>query len=104
MKQLKLKLTETESQNQELSSELKKLQREMKGSEDMISRGVQNKLETLFVDLSNEIISVFGQYQALNKKHDLSQIEVLEKQDGVRTDLAAIFKLIRRERVFEQLD
>ena len=72
MKQLKLKLTETEAQNQVLTAELKKLQREMKGSEDMISRGVQNKLETLFVDLGNEMIMLFGQQRSLNKKHDLS--------------------------------
>lgn len=62
MKQLQMKLRETETAKTELSQEASKLRREMKGYEHKISKQVQSKLETLLIEIINDTVMTFREY------------------------------------------
>lgn len=82
MKQLQMKLRETEQQNLTMSIEHKKLIREMKGSEGNLSKNVQLQLETLLVDIINDMSVMFREHEHVCEQHGQTQIELLEMKES----------------------
>lgn len=100
MKQLQMKLRETESAKTLLGQEASKLRREMKGQEHNISKAVQSKLETHLIEIINDMSKSFREYEASCQKHGHSQITLLEKKELVNSQMQAIFKVIGKEHAY----
>ena len=61
------------------------------------------QLETLFVDVINDMLVMFKDEENLCKKHGLSQIELLEKKELLTQQMNKIFTVIKRDKSFAQL-
>jgi hypothetical protein len=58
------------------------------------------QLETLFVDVINDMLGMFKDEEDLCKKHGLSQIELLEKKELLTQQMNKIFTVIKRDKSF----
>lgn len=75
----------------------------MKGSAGNLCKKVQLQLETLFVDIINEMLVVFRNEEEFNKRHGLNQIDLLEKKVHLTQLMNQIFTVIKREKSFNQM-
>jgi len=75
----------------------------MKGSAGNLCKKVQLQLETLFVDIINEMLVVFRNEEEFCKRHGLNQIDLLEKKDYLTQLMNQIFTVIKREKSFNQM-
>jgi hypothetical protein len=75
----------------------------MKGSAGNLCKKVQLQLETLFVDIINEMLVVFRNEEEFHKRHGLNQIDLLEKKDHLTQLMNQIFTVIKREKSFNQM-